>query len=72
MLGKAHESRVMLVILENRSITSVCLQPGGIAGREMPKLVYSKDSVYARVADVGTVKAVTRRDLEDFHAANFR
>ncbi|GAQ83813.1 peptidase m16 domain protein [Klebsormidium nitens] len=46
--------------------------PGGIAGREMPKLVYGKDSIYARVADVGTVKAVTRRDVEDFHMANFR
>jgi zinc protease len=42
-------------------------EPFGIAAREAAKLVYGKDSPYARVPEYQTVAAVTRQDLLDWH-----
>jgi zinc protease len=42
--------------------------PSQIAGREAAKLVYGANSPYARVAEYGTVAAVTRQDLVDWHS----
>eukprot|EP00897_Mesotaenium_endlicherianum_P006597 jgi/Mesen1/5966/ME000301S05093 len=46
--------------------------PGGIAGRELPKLLYGPQSVYARTPEAATVTPITRADLVSFHEANFR
>jgi zinc protease len=39
----------------------------GIAGREAAKLAYGPQNPYARVAEYGTVAAVSRQDLLDWH-----
>lgn len=41
--------------------------PGQIASREAARLLWGKDSPYARVAEYDTVAAVTREDLLAFH-----
>jgi zinc protease len=41
--------------------------PGQIAGREAAKLAYGATNPYARVPEYGTVAAVTRQDLVDWH-----
>jgi len=43
-------------------------EAGQIAGREAAKLVYGKDSPYARVPEYATIAAITRQDLIDWHA----
>jgi zinc protease len=42
-------------------------EPDSIAGRESTKLVYGKDSPYAREAEYATVAAVTLDDLKAWH-----
>lgn len=39
----------------------------GIADREFRRLVYGKDSPYARIAEYETVDNVSRNDIADFH-----
>lgn len=46
--------------------------PGAIAGRELPKLLYGNRSPYGRIPEAPTVTAVTLADVKAFHAANFR
>jgi zinc protease len=43
-------------------------QIGSIASREAAMLAYGKDNPYARVPEYGTVAAVTRQDLIDWHS----
>jgi zinc protease len=42
-----------------------------IAFREFTKLVYGKDSPYARSTEYSTIAAITRQDLVDFYKAYF-
>ena len=42
--------------------------PDGILSREFAKLVYGKDSPYARVESYATVNNISRQDLIDWHA----
>ncbi len=42
-----------------------------IASREFSKLIYGKDSPYARHAEYATIQAVTRADIVDFYNAYF-
>jgi len=44
----------------------------GIAEREFRKLLYGKDSPYARTAEYATVNSVTRDDMVEFHKTFFR
>lgn len=41
--------------------------PGKIANREFPKLVYGKDSIWARSPTPATVRAITREDVAAFY-----
>jgi zinc protease len=43
----------------------------GIASREFSKLIYGKDSPYARQAEYANIEAITRQDLVDFYNAYF-
>ncbi|KAJ7525004.1 hypothetical protein O6H91_17G031900 [Diphasiastrum complanatum] len=45
--------------------------PAGIVSREFQKLLYGKDSAYARVPEIETVKAIGRNDLLDFYQQLF-
>jgi len=45
---------------------------GAIAWREFRRLVYGKDSPYARVEEYRTVNAITRADLFEFHKKYFK
>ena len=42
--------------------------PSGIAEREFPRLLFGKESPWVRISQPQTIKAVTRKDLVDFHA----
>jgi zinc protease len=44
---------------------------GGIAFREFSKLIYGKDSPYARHTEYATIEAITRQDLVDFYQAYY-
>jgi zinc protease len=44
---------------------------GGITSREFSKLIYGKDSPYARQAEYATIEAITRQDIVDFYNAYF-
>ena len=44
---------------------------GAIACREFSKLIYGKDSPYARQAEYATIDAITRQDIVDFYNAYF-
>jgi zinc protease len=44
---------------------------GGITYREFDRLIYGKDSPYARQTEYATIDAVTRQDLVDFYNAYF-
>ncbi len=59
-----------IVIAKNQANTGISRRnddPLGIAGREIRKLAYGADSPYARVPEYGTVAAVTRDDLLNWH-----
>lgn len=45
--------------------------PDDIAGREFRKLIYGKDSPYARITEYATVDAIAREDLLQFHQKYF-
>ena len=47
-------------------------EPSGIAFREFSKILYGKDSPYARQAEYATIEAITRDDLVAFHARFFQ
>ncbi len=42
-----------------------------IASREFTKLIYGKDSPYARHAEYASIQAITRKDIVDFYEAYF-
>lgn len=42
--------------------------PSAIAQREFQRLLYGKDSVWARIPQPQTIRAITRQDLVAFHA----
>lgn len=44
---------------------------GSITYREFSKLIYGKESPYARHAEYATIEAVTRQDIIDFYSAYF-
>ena len=44
---------------------------GGIASREIARLVYGPDSPLARMTEYATIKAITRDDLIAWHKANY-
>ena len=46
--------------------------PNGIAFREFGKLLYGKDSPYARQTEYATIEAITRDDLVAFHRRLFQ
>lgn len=46
-------------------------EPGGIANREFNKLIYGKDSPYARTVEYATLNAISRDDLIRFHQQYF-
>ncbi|MBD2345907.1 insulinase family protein [Anabaena subtropica FACHB-260] len=45
--------------------------PNDIASREFRKLIYGKDSPYARITEYATVDAIAREDLLKFHQQYF-
>lgn len=47
-------------------------QPGAIAGRVFPKVLYSLAHPYGRVATEASIKAVTRDDVVAFHSQYFQ
>lgn len=47
-------------------------QPDKIGDREFDKLIYGKDSVYARHSEYKTINAISREDLKEFHQRVFR
>eukprot|EP00850_Spirogloea_muscicola_P007521 SM000038S14334 [mRNA] locus=s38:312771:317619:+ [translate_table: standard] len=47
-------------------------EPGTIARREMPKLLYGSESAYARRPEISTVSAIKISDLAHFHDSEFR
>lgn len=44
---------------------------GGIASREFFKLIYGKESPYARHTEYATIEAITRQDIVDFYKTYF-
>ena len=59
-----------LTIAKQRVIAGIVRQnddPGEIASREFTKLVYGRDSPYARVETYATVNNISRQDLIDWH-----
>jgi len=47
-------------------------QPGAIAGRVFPRIVYGADHPYGRLVTEESLKAITRDDLVAFHKAYFQ
>ena len=63
-----------LAIAKNQVMAGIARQndnPDGILSREFAKLVYGKDSPYARVESYATVNNISRQDLIDWHATYF-
>ena len=63
-----------LAIAKNQVMAGIARQndnPDGILSREFAKLVYGKDSPYARVESYATVNNISRQDLVDWHAKYF-
>ena len=63
-----------LAIAKNQVMAGIARQndnPDGILSREFAKLVYGKDSPYARVESYATVNNISRQDLVDWHAQYF-
>jgi len=63
-----------LAIAKNMVMAGIARQndnPGGILSREFAKLVYGKNSPYARVETYATVNNISRQDLIDWHAKYF-
>ena len=63
-----------LAIAKNQVMAGIARQnddPGSILSREFAKLVYGKDSPYARVESYATINSISRQDLIDWHAKYF-
>lgn len=63
-----------LAIAKNQVIAGIARQnddPDSILSREFAKLVYGKDSPYARVESYATVNNISRQDLIGWHAKYF-
>ena len=63
-----------LAIAKNRVMAGIARQndnPDGILSREFAKLVYDKDSPYARVESYATVNKISQQDLIDWHTKYF-
>ena len=63
-----------LAIAKNQVIAGIARQndnPGSIVSREYRKLIYGKDSPYARQETYATVQAITREDLVAWHKKYF-
>jgi zinc protease len=56
---------------ERTAIASRNDEPLSILGREIPKLIYGKDHPFARHTEYATIEAITRTDLQAFHAEFF-
>jgi zinc protease len=54
------------------ALTQAKAQPGAIAGRVFPKVLYGTAHPYGRVANEESVKAITREDVIRFHGNYFQ
>jgi zinc protease len=54
------------------ALTQARAQPGAIAGRVFPKVLYGASHPYGRVATEESIKAITRDDIVAFHAQYFQ
>ena len=53
-------------------LTQARAQPGAIANRVFPRIVYGNDHPYGRVVTEDTLKGVTRADIVAFHKAYYQ
>jgi len=61
-----------LMISARSSISRRNDRPANIGDREFDKIIYGKDSPYARHPEYATLKAISRDDLKAFHQRVFR
>ena len=54
------------------ALTQARAQPGAIAGRVFPKVLYGPSHPYGRVATEESIKAITRDDIVAFHTQYFQ
>ncbi len=54
------------------ALTQARAQPGAIAGRVFPKVLYGASHPYGRVATEDSIKAITRDDIAAFHSQYFQ
>jgi predicted Zn-dependent peptidase len=54
------------------ALTQARAQPGAIAGRVFPKVLYGTSHPYGRVTTEGSIKAITRDDVASFHGTYFQ
>lgn len=54
------------------ALTQARAQPGAIAARVFPRVLYGTDHPYGRVVTEDTIKSVTRDDVAAFHRAYFQ
>jgi zinc protease len=54
------------------ALTQARAQPGAIAGRVFPKVLYGPSHPYGRVTTEESIKAITRDDIAAFHAKYFQ
>ena len=54
------------------ALTQARAQPGAIAGRVFPKVLYGPAHPYGRVATEDSIKAITRDDIVAFHSQYFQ
>jgi len=59
-------------IQERDSIARRNDEPSAIANREFSRVLYGRESPYARIAEYATIDAITRDDLVAFHARFFQ
>ncbi len=63
-----------LSIAKNQAMASISRQndnPDSVVGREFKKLIYGKDSSYARTPSYATISSITRKDLVAWHQSYF-
>jgi len=66
------EEKIRLAKIEERSaVARRNDSAGGIARREFKKLIYGKDSPYARHTEYATIDSISREDLVNFHKKYF-
>jgi zinc protease len=54
------------------ALTQARAQPGAIAGRVFPKVLYGASHPYGRVVTEDSIKAITRDDIAAFHSQYFQ